>query len=125
MSEYAPDRWSIIEILDKVEGTTTIRVLASWYGGWAGSDSWKISSKINGIKDCGTHYEFSNESGSLYRCNKQCYGVSSLALAVYLRLLKQSEQQDSNVSLKYFQEFPVNIVNDFAGWNSLGSSSGS
>ncbi len=47
MSEYTPDKWVVIEI--DYDGVKTQKILSSWYGGWAGSDSWRLSSGITEV----------------------------------------------------------------------------
>lgn len=46
------------------------RVLASWYGGYTTSDSWRMSSGITSILETENDYEITNESGSVYYCEK-------------------------------------------------------
>ena len=46
MSTYTPDLWVILEFKEKDSEEVNRKVLASWYGGYAGSDSWKLSSGI-------------------------------------------------------------------------------
>lgn len=55
---YTPDSWHIIEIKG-LEKETFYKVLASWYGGFAGSNSWKLSS---GVESCTSE---TNENGSI------------------------------------------------------------
>lgn len=81
MSIYAPDKWVIMKT--DVGGTLHYRVLASWYGGYLGSDSWKMSSGIVSYTETDDLYEFSNESGSLYRCFKSSLGTSMYAYSVF------------------------------------------
>jgi hypothetical protein len=81
MNEYTPDRWVILELSDK--DTTVQKVFAGWYGGYLGSDSWKISSGIVEEKDDGEYYEFLNHSGSIYRCHKKSQGMTGLMLSIY------------------------------------------
>lgn len=83
MSEYVPDRWVIVEL--KGDGKTYHKVLASWYGGYAGSDSWKLSSGIEMIKELENGIEFHNSSGSVYKCHKNSYGMSRYTMSVYNR----------------------------------------
>jgi hypothetical protein len=81
MSKYTPDKWAIVKVV--TEDYTVLRIIASWYGGFAGSNSWKLSSGITGMTINGDWYEFTNESGSLYFCNKNCYGMSSYTTSIY------------------------------------------
>jgi hypothetical protein len=81
MSTYTPDKWVIMKT--DVGGTLHYRVLASWYGGYLSSDSWKMSSGIVSMVETDTAYEFSNESGSLYRCFKNSIGTSMYTYSVF------------------------------------------
>ena len=88
MSEYTPDKWVIIEIdygEEKIQ-----KILASWYGGFAGSNSWRLSSGITGVEELEDSYIIKNESGSVYTCYKVRYGMSSYAMAVLEDFKKQA-----------------------------------
>ena len=88
MSEYTPDKWVVIEIA--MEGNTVQRILSSWYGGWAGSDSWRLSSGITGVEELEDSYIIKNESGSVYTCYKGRYGMSAYAMGVLEDFKKQA-----------------------------------
>ena len=88
MSEYTPDKWVVIEIA--MDNTTVQRILSSWYGGWAGSDSWRLSSGITEVEELGDSYIIKNESGSVYTCFKGRYGMSSYAMGVLEDFKKQA-----------------------------------
>ena len=88
MSEYTPDKWVVIEIA--MDDTTVQRILSSWYGGWAGSDSWRLSSGITEVEELEDSYIIRNESGSVYTCYKGRYGMSSYAMGVLEDFKKQA-----------------------------------
>ena len=88
MSEYTPDKWVVIEIA--MEGTVVQRILSSWYGGWAGSDSWRLSSGITGVEELEDSYIIKNESGSVYTCFKGRYGMSAYAMSILEDFKKQA-----------------------------------
>ena len=88
MSEYTPDKWVVIEIA--MEGSAVQRILSSWYGGWAGSDSWRLSSGITEVEELEDSYIIKNESGSVYTCFKGRYGMSSYAMGVLEDFKKQA-----------------------------------
>ena len=58
-------------------------MFASWYGGYSGADSWKMNSGITRVikRDDGC-LEFAGESGSVYICHENCWGMSGYALGV-------------------------------------------
>jgi hypothetical protein len=88
MSEYVPDKWAIVEL--KTPKESVFKVLASWYGGYLGSDSWKMSSGLDSIVKTEHGYEFHNFSGSVYKCHKEAYGMSMYTTSVYLSYEKQN-----------------------------------
>ena len=88
MSEYTPDKWVVIEIA--MDNTTVQRILSSWYGGWAGSDSWRLSSGITEVEELEDSYIIKNESGSVYTCFKGRYGMSSYAMSILEGFKKQA-----------------------------------
>lgn len=102
MTEYFPDKWTIVEI--KTPKETLYKVLASWYGGWAGSNSWKMSSGINKITEKDDTYEFDNYSGSMYSCHKETYGSSMYTMSVYNDYEKQITEANNGVSIRMLDE---------------------
>jgi hypothetical protein len=80
MSEYTPDRWCVIRIPDPKE--TIYKVFASWSGGYAGSDSWKLNSGITQAVLVDGAWEFEGSSGSVYKCRVGGYGASAYGRAV-------------------------------------------
>ena len=88
MSEYTPDKWVVIEIA--MDNTKVQRILSSWYGGWAGSDSWRLSSGITEVEELEDSYIIKNESGSVYTCYKGRYGMSAYAMGILEDFKKQA-----------------------------------
>ena len=101
MSEYRPDRWAIVELKFNEDEQAVRRVMASWYGGYLGSDSWRLSSGITEIVDKDTHYEIHNESGSIYRCAKGCQGMSSYTSGVFEKFKRDLEGRGSITVIDY------------------------
>lgn len=96
-NQYTPDRWIVIEL---TTASTTIRkILSAWYGGYLGSDSWRLSSGITKVIDHDKHFEIHNESGSVYTCYKSAYGVSGLSGGVLGNWMDQAEER-GDVSIK-------------------------
>ena len=79
---YTPDAWVILRITNKESGSTYYRCLGGWYGGFAGSDSWRLNSGITKIVDAGDYYEIFGYSGSSYHCNKRCERVTMLMQSI-------------------------------------------
>ena len=69
---HLPDNWVVI----KIKGDDPhYRVLAGWSGGYAQGDSWKLNSGIVKADDTDQHWLFYGNSGSVYHCHKDAYGL--------------------------------------------------
>lgn len=90
MTTYRPDKWAIIEVSS--EHGTFRKVLASWIGGYIDSDRWKLSSAIRSVEKKEKYYEFFNESGSIYVCHKEAYGISAFTSSILEGFKKQIEE---------------------------------
>lgn len=98
MSIYNPDKWEIVSIASK-EGfePPIFKVMASWYGGYLGSDSWKLSSGIEKIEDKGSYYAILNSSGSTYNCYKKGQGASSYTLSVFANFVERARDKNYTI----------------------------
>ena len=90
MSTYYPDRWMIVRIT--AESKSHYRVFASWGGGFAGSDEWKLNSGITKVELINDSYHFHGESGSTYVCHKDHYGAFSYQRGVLNEMIEVSEK---------------------------------
>jgi hypothetical protein len=97
MSDYTPDRWTILRI--HATGETIYKVFASWSGGYAGSDSWKLNSGITRATLVEDRWEFDGSSGSVYSCHKDAYGTNGYGQAVLNNLLNQAKQQSIEIDV--------------------------
>lgn len=86
---YTPDNWRIIRI-EYPNQYVGHRIMCSWYGGYGGSDRWKLSSGIQSIEKYDDHYILSNRSGSKYRLFKNSEGWSGYGLAIFENLIADS-----------------------------------
>ena len=75
---YFPHKWVVIDYGEEYAATQRYAILAGWYGGFAGSDSWKRSSPVVewDFKEYGL--DVSTESGSKYVLHKDAIGVTML-----------------------------------------------
>lgn len=89
--DYTPDAWAIVEINSEEHGTIH-KVLCSWYGGYMGSDWWKLSSGIEDVKMENGIYVMPQWSGSVYNCHPSNERMSGLMSGVYARFVKQLEE---------------------------------
>lgn len=101
MREYNPDKWVMVKITHK--GNVVYKILASWYGGFATGDSWKLNSGCTKIEEDGQTYLFSGSSGSVYRCHKNNYGMSGYTMGVLASFQKQADE-DPDTTLEVMPE---------------------
>ena len=91
-----PDKWVVIEISD---GDNTFRkILSSWYGGYLGSDSWRLSSMIVTTKESENDYYFTTET-SAYVCNKNAIGMNLIASGVLKDLIEKAKLRNTEVKV--------------------------
>ena len=92
MNEYNPHKWLVVKFTDKAYNNKIhYRVFAVWYGGYAGSDSWKLNSGITQVSMEGDYYLFSGSSGSIYRCHKNSYGTSNYGQGILNGFIKSAD----------------------------------
>ena len=94
MNEYTPDVWVVLEF-DRPDLEKPVRkVFGGWYGGFAGSNSWKLNSGITAVRiDDQGHYEYDGYSGSTYNCHFNNNHMSSLMHSVLANWLKQADER--------------------------------
>ena len=96
--EYIPDKWLVVKISsDKTP--SLYKVFACWYGGWAGSDSWKLNSGITKVTEDGSCYLFDGSSGSTYACHKRNYGANMYGLGVLNNMIKNAETNGIKIEI--------------------------
>lgn len=91
MALQIPDKWVMLRIVDE-NGEAVDKILSSYYGGYGGSNSWKLSSGTKESFEFEDYYEFHQHSGAIYRCYKNSYGMSmytSSILFQWLEMLKE------------------------------------
>ena len=105
-----PDVWEIIKITDHVDNISMYRILAGWYGGYLGSNSWKINS---GIVSCklteNGWYEFQSVSGTVYLCHRDVRRMSSLTAGIYENLRQESDEPSSRYTVALVADDPLTI----------------
>ena len=94
--QYSPDRWVIVEINSEKYGKIR-KILAGWYSGFAGSDSWKLSSGICTFEDKGDFYDSLQESGSSYRLYKASEGFTGLTGGLFKHWRLQVQEQGCTI----------------------------
>lgn len=88
--DYRPDKWVVVKIGDK----NLYKVFACWYGGYAGSDSWKLNSGITKVTLEGNVYSFEGSSGSVYECHKDIYGTNMYGRSVLGEMISRAADND-------------------------------
>lgn len=96
--EYTPDKWVAIKIVSK-DYPDTYKIFASWFGGWAGADSWKLNSGCVKIEEDGQCYLFHGYSGSIYRCHKANYGTNLYGQGVLNNLMRRMKDAGCEVEV--------------------------
>ncbi len=91
MSDYTPDKWVVVKITGK-DTSPVHKVFACWYGGYLGSDSWKLNSGITKATLEGNVYYFEGSSGSVYECHKDIYGTNFYGGSVLSGLIEKVEK---------------------------------
>ena len=84
---YFPDNWVVLKV------DNFYKVLAGWSGGYAQSDSWRINSGISKVVEKDEYLEFIGESGSVYVCNKNSYGLRMNNAYIYNALKEKYEDR--------------------------------
>jgi hypothetical protein len=97
MSDYAPDRWTVLRIY--TPGQVIYKVFASWSGGYTGSDSWKLNSGIVRATLVEDRWEFDGSSGSVYSCHKDSYGTNGYGGHVLNGLLEKAKKQGIEIDV--------------------------
>ncbi len=91
---YTPDKWLLIKINGK---DPHYRVFASWYGGYMGSDSWRMNSGITSVTEDDNFYYFHGSSGSTYNCHKKSQGISGYGSSVLNNIIEKQPELDIQI----------------------------
>lgn len=98
MSEYFPDVWVVVELSgSKIQAPNNCyhRILAGWYGGFVGADSWKLNSGVEKIIEQDDHYEVHGSSGSIYYCGKHCEKTNRYTQGILENFVKNNSDEFS------------------------------
>ena len=98
MSEYAPDKWLVVKITGN-DLPPVHKVFACWYGGYLGSDSWKLNSGITKVTETSDYFFFDGSSGSTYVCHKRNYGANMYGLGVLENMIKNAETNGIKIEI--------------------------
>lgn len=98
MNTYTPDAWEIV-LIDSIKHGKIYKILAGWYGGYMGSDSWKLSSGIESIAIEGDVFVMPQSSGSVYELHKDTNRMSSYMGMTYARFVEVAAPEDSGFTI--------------------------
>jgi hypothetical protein len=98
MSYNEPDKWVVVRIARK-DTPPIHKVFASWYGGYLGSDSWKLNSGIVRVYNEGNAYSFEGYSGSIYKCHKEFYGSNMYGYGVLETMIERAKQNEVSIEI--------------------------
>lgn len=107
-----PDKWIVIKITYE-NGEILYKVFATWYGGYLGSDSWRMNSGIKDVDvqsdDC--YIDFIGYSGSVYRCINGRYGTNAFSQSVLNKAIEGAIK--AGVSIEVLPENTdwINLLN--------------
>lgn len=101
-NRYTPDAWVIVEISHNEE--TVRKILAGWYGGFAGSNSWQLSSGIEKTEETEHAYTFTQFSGSVYHCYKNCERLTGMTAGI-LKNMEDTVPIGSSVRVLKSEEY--------------------
>lgn len=90
---YKPDDWVMVKLTninDKL--SFHYRIFATWGGSYLHGASWKLNSGVTTVKPIKDFYEFEGSSGSVYRCRKNSYRLSSYGASVLRSLAEQNKE---------------------------------
>ena len=69
---YEPEEWVLVQVDEDL-----VKVFGSWRGGYINGDSWRMNSGIEKVEEDEDHWLFIGHSGSVYKCHKGHYRITS------------------------------------------------
>jgi len=98
MSEYIPDKWLVVKITGP-NSSPVHKVFACWYGGYLGSDSWKLNSGITKVTETHEYFFFEGSSGSTYVCRRGIYGCSGYGAGVLSDMTERAKLKNITIEV--------------------------
>lgn len=100
---HTPDLWQVL-VIESEEYGKSFKVLGSWYGGFVGSNSWKLSSGTESITFDGQYYTLPQASGSTYVLYKDAVGMSGFTHSIYAGFLKDAEANGFSLKIASIED---------------------
>lgn len=90
---YEPDAWVIVKIWNTAaaDEAPVYKVLGGWYGGFAGSNTWRLSSGIESATKEGNVYTLPQFSGSTYKVHENNERMNMLMAGAYANFEQELE----------------------------------
>jgi hypothetical protein len=119
MSDYRPDKWLMVKMGDgrpdkwviiKIGDGNLYKIFACWYGGYAGSDSWKLNSGITSVTREGNTYLFNGSSGSVYECHIDSYGTNFYGGSVLAGMIENAAVNGVNIEILDENVDPMTLI---------------
>jgi len=98
MIGYNPDKWIVVHITGK-DIPPIDKIFACWYGGYHGSDSWRLNSGIAKVTTEDSSFYFEGISGSYYECNKDSYGTNMYGSDVISRMIESAKNAGISIEI--------------------------
>ena len=99
MSDYCPDLWVILKVEAPSLEEPLYKVMGSWYGGFGGSNSWRVNSGIEKVIRKDNIYEIVGYSGSIYYCPVDAVGMSFYSSNVLADLQREAEAEGCKITV--------------------------
>lgn len=91
MRTHTPHRWVLVQLVPTDGSAPYKRIFATWHGGFATGDSWKLSSGNFPAFDTGNTWLVPQASGSEYILGKENYSTSLYSSGVLSSLIENSK----------------------------------
>lgn len=98
MSTYTPDKWVVLKLTSS-EGGVHYRVFGCWYGGFTGSNRWKMNSGITEASFDSFEYVFVGASGSAYHCHVTNYGTHMYGQSIIDDFMRNAKAAGGDIEI--------------------------
>lgn len=104
MANYSPDKFVVIKLNNPKD--PHYKVFGTWYGGYLGSDNWRLNSGITKVEEKGPLLVFYGSSGSTYTVHKETYGTNNYTDGVLKNLVSKAS-------------FEIEVLDENTDWLSI------
>jgi len=95
---YYPDRWVLLKI-SRPDVDPIYKLFSTWFGGYCGSESWKINSGVKKITQDETCFFVEGYSESVYSCDKHTYGTNLYTSGVLSDMIENAAKSGVTVEI--------------------------